>query len=77
MQADNAEAEADKTARAEDRTRWMDGILDEENQMTDSDLWKMLAAVLTLVLIFVGIIGDIPEGYEDEDGFHYGRKENK
>lgn len=46
--------------------------------MTDSDLWKMLAVVFVLVVLFVVfVIGDIPEGYEDEDGFHYGRKEKK
>lgn len=46
--------------------------------MSDSDLWKMLAVVFILVVIFmVAIVGDIPEGYEDADGFHYGRKENK
>lgn len=78
MQAHNAEAEATPTTRAEDRAGWMDGILDEENQMSDSDLWKMLAVVFILVVIFmVAIVGDIPEGYEDADGFHYGRKENK
>ena len=78
VQADNAEAKAGKTTRAEDRAGWMDGLLDEENQMTDSDLWKMLAVVFILVMLFVHfVIGDIPEGYEDEDGFHCGRKENK
>lgn len=40
MQADNAEAEAGKATRAEDRARWMDGILDEENQMTHTWFWK-------------------------------------
>ena len=46
--------------------------------MSDSDLWKMLAVVFILVMLFVQfVIGDIPEGYEDEDGFHLGRKENK
>lgn len=33
LQAQHAEAEASKAARAEDRARWMDGLLDKENQM--------------------------------------------
>ena len=46
--------------------------------MSDNDLWKMLVVVFVLVVLFVVfVIGDIPEGYEDEDGFHYGRKEKK
>lgn len=43
--------------------------------MSDNDLWKMLVVVFVLVVLFVVfVIGDIPEGYEDEDGFHLGRK---
>ena len=42
--------------------------------MSDSNLWIMLAVVFILVVILVGIIGDVPEGYEDENGFHLGRK---
>ena len=46
--------------------------------MNDNGFWLMLAGVFILVVFFVFfIVGDIPEGYEDEDGFHYGRKEKK
>lgn len=44
--------------------------------MNDSDLWKMLAIVFILVVLFVVfVVGEIPEGYEDDDGFHVGRKD--
>lgn len=73
MQAQHAEAEEAKASEA-DRSI----LLRLDDDMTDSDLWKMLAVVFILVVLFViFVIGDIPEGYEDEDGFHYGRKENK
>ena len=71
MQADNAEAEAGKTTRAEDRAAWMDGLLDKENQMT---LLGIVALVLAGLAFRHFVIGDIPEGYEDENGFHLGRK---
>ena len=46
--------------------------------MNDGGFWLMLAVVFVLVMLFVVfVIGDIPEGYEDEEGFHYGRKEKK
>lgn len=36
--------------------------------MSDSNLWTMLAVVFILVVLFVVfVIGDIPEGYEDEE----------
>ena len=73
MQADNAEAEE---AEASEKNKSI--LLRLDDDMTDSDLWKMLAVVFILVMLFVQfVIGDIPEGYEDENGFHYGRKENK
>ncbi len=71
MQAENAEAEATPTTRAEDRARWMDGILDEENQMIA--LYIFIALVIWLVVMFI----TAPEGYEDDSGFYLGRKENK
>lgn len=44
--------------------------------MNGSDLWKMLAIVLILVVFFVVfVVGEIPEGYEDDSGFHYGKKD--
>ena len=52
----------------------MDGTLDEENQM---NFGEVILFGLLLFMLFAFVIGDIPEGYEDADGFHYGRKENK
>jgi len=73
MQAHNAEG---MEAEASEKNKSI--LLRLDDDMTDSDLWKMLAVVFILVMLFVHfVIGDIPEGYEDEDGFHYGRKENK
>lgn len=44
--------------------------------MNGSDLWEMPAIVFILVVLFVVfVVGEVPEGYEDDDGFHYGRKE--
>lgn len=71
MQAQHAEAEAAPTTRAEDWAAWMDGLLDEENQMT---LLGIVALVLAGLAFRHFVIGDIPEGYEDENGFHLGRK---
>lgn len=44
--------------------------------MNDGGFWIMLAVVFVLVMLFVVfVVGDIPEGWEDSDGFHYGRKD--
>lgn len=46
--------------------------------MNDGDFRLMLAIVFILGMSFrIFVVGDIPEGYEDKDGFHYGRKEKK
>ena len=41
------------------------------------DKKKMMYLIIGLILAFLFyhfVIGDIPYGYEDEDGFHYGEK---
>jgi hypothetical protein len=56
MQADNAEAEADKTARAEDRTRWMDGLLDEAiTQRCEMSAINIRHVLLFCILIYVTV----------------------
>lgn len=54
----------------------MDGLLDEtitrRCEVTDI---KLAIAFILFVLFIVSMICKIPEGYEDENGFHYGRKD--
>jgi hypothetical protein len=33
--------------------------------------------LLIFALAYIEVIGLIPEGYEDEDGFHYGRPDDR
>lgn len=76
LQAQHAKAEAGEATRSEDRTGWMDGLLDEtitrRCEVTDI---KLAIAFILFVLFIVSMICKIPEGYEDENGFHYGRKD--
>lgn len=70
VQAQHAEGEE---AEASEKNKSI--LLRLDDDMSDNDLWKMLVVVFVLVVLFVVfVIGDIPEGYEDEDGFHLGRK---
>ena len=39
--------------------------------------WFILAGLLVILLFLSVLFFNAPEGYEDADGFHYGRKEKK
>jgi hypothetical protein len=44
--------------------------------MPSTYAWMLLIFALAYIEV-TGLIIDAPEGYEDEDGFHYGRPDDR